>query len=150
DNLAYVMFTSGSTGEPKGVAVPHRALVNHICWTTATWPLGSHDTVLQKTPIGFDASVGELFVPLVSGARLSLAHPEAHYDSASLVEAILERQVTVLVVVPSMLERLVLEPHLGRCSSLLRLRAGGEALACSLADRFQSRLPKADLTNFYG
>ncbi|HYH81021.1 MAG TPA: amino acid adenylation domain-containing protein, partial [Longimicrobium sp.] len=75
DTLAYVIYTSGSTGTPKGVAVEHASLVNHMSWFIREFQVGPRDRVLQKTPIGFDASVWEFHVPLLAGARLVLAAP---------------------------------------------------------------------------
>ena len=72
-NLAYVMYTSGSTGQPKGVMIPHCALSNHMHWMQATFPLTAADRVVQKTPISFDASVWEIFAPLMVGGRLIVA-----------------------------------------------------------------------------
>ncbi len=59
--LAYVLYTSGSTGQPKGVAVPHSGVMNRIFWMQDEYCLGSKDVVLQKTPYSFDVSVWEFF-----------------------------------------------------------------------------------------
>ena len=66
-NLAYVMYTSGSTGQPKGVMIPHSALSNHMHWMQETFALTAADRVVHKTSISFDASVWELFAPLLVG-----------------------------------------------------------------------------------
>src|ERR1700744_3914809 len=71
-HLAYIIYTSGSTGTPKGVMVQHRGVVNHIEWQYKTFEFSPDDTILQRTPISFDASVWELWTPLAIGARLSL------------------------------------------------------------------------------
>ena len=80
DDLAYVIYTSGSTGTPKGVAMPHRAAVNLVCWMRDAYGFGPDDVLLHKTPIGFDASIWELFVPLSSGGRIVIADPRGHRD----------------------------------------------------------------------
>jgi non-ribosomal peptide synthetase component F len=82
DDLAYVIYTSGSTGKPKGVAVPHRGIVNRLQWMHAEYRLDETDRVLQKTPFSFDVSVWEFFWPLMTGARLVVAKPGGHKDSA--------------------------------------------------------------------
>jgi amino acid adenylation domain-containing protein len=150
DDLAYVIYTSGSTGTPKGAMVPHRAIVNHMRWMSEAFPLGEGDAVLQKTPVGFDASVWEFYAPLMSGARLVLAPEGAHRDGAALVGAVVEQRITVLQLVPSLLELLVDEPGFERCTSLRRLFVGGEALSRALVDRVRARLPGLPVINLYG
>ncbi|MFC5752657.1 non-ribosomal peptide synthetase, partial [Actinomadura rugatobispora] len=68
DALAYVIYTSGSTGRPKGVAVGHAAVVNQLLWMQGRYGLAADDRSVQKTPLGFDVSVWELFWPLIVGA----------------------------------------------------------------------------------
>ncbi|HVT17885.1 MAG TPA: amino acid adenylation domain-containing protein [Thermoanaerobaculia bacterium] len=148
DNLAYVLYTSGSTGRPKGVMISHRAIANRLLWMQRAFPLGAADRVLQKTTVSFDASVWELLVPLLAGAAVILAEPGRQGDAPYLIEAIRRHGVTVLQVVPSLLAVLV-EEGLGRCTSLRRVFAGGEALPGELRERFHARV-HADLVNLYG
>ncbi len=147
---AYAIYTSGSTGRPKGVLVPHRGIVNRLLWMQEAYGLGADDRVLQKTPIGFDVSVWELFWPLIAGARLVMAPPGAHQDAAWLAHIIRESEITTLHFVPSMLQ-LFLEGRdvaaAGR--SLRRVIASGEALPRALAARAGERLG-APLFNLYG
>jgi amino acid adenylation domain-containing protein len=149
DDLAYVIYTSGSTGKPKGVIIPQRALANHMLWMQAAFPLGADDIVLQKTPISFDASVWEIFSPLISGARLVLAGPEGHKDPKYLVRAVVDHRVTTLQLVPSVLRLFLQEPDVGRITSLRNVFCGGEALTADLRDDFFARLD-ANLHNLYG
>ena len=127
-SLAYVLYTSGSTGTPKGAMIPHSAIVNHMQWMQAEFPLDADDAVLQKTPVGFDASVWEFWAPLLAGGRLVLAQPGGHRDGATLVEAVARHRVSVLQVVPTLLHVLLDEPGLSACSSLDRVFSGGEPL----------------------
>ncbi|KUJ00093.1 non-ribosomal peptide synthetase [Vibrio sp. MEBiC08052] len=103
DDILYVLYTSGSTGKPKGVAVPHAGIVNRIAWMQETFGLQHDDAVLQKTPYGFDVSVWEFFWPLVSGARLVMAEPDAHKDSGRLSELVRDYGITTMHFVPAML-----------------------------------------------
>ncbi|MFP2913761.1 AMP-binding protein, partial [Pyxidicoccus sp. 3LFB2] len=90
---AYVIYTSGSTGQPKGTVVSHRALANHMAWLLSTFELSSRDKVLQKTPLSFDASVWECWAPLLVGAPLVLAPPDAHRDPAALLACVVRHEV---------------------------------------------------------
>ncbi|WP_191062638.1 amino acid adenylation domain-containing protein, partial [Geminicoccus harenae] len=147
-DAAYVIFTSGSTGEPKGVVNEHAGIVNRLCWMQAHYRISPGDRILQKTPVTFDVSVWELFLPLISGAELVIAPPEAHKDPAWLVRIIKEQGVTTLHFVPSMLAAFLEEPA---CRGL-RLRqvfCSGEELPAALRDRFHARMG-AELHNLYG
>ncbi|SDL05970.1 amino acid adenylation domain-containing protein [Nonomuraea maritima] len=146
---AYVIYTSGSTGRPKGVVVPHRAIANRLVWMGEAFPLEPGDRVLHKTPFTFDVSVWELFWPLMSGAGLVVAAPNAHRDTSALIELIRRHEVTMVHFVPSMLEALLEEPVLD-VPSLRRVVCSGEALPPSLAGRFSERIPHARLHNLYG
>jgi len=150
DNLAYALYTSGSTGRPKGVLIPHRAIVNHMLWMQEAYPLTTSDRVLQKTPFSFDASVWEFWAPLIAGASMSIAKAGGQQDPAYLIDTIRERGITILQVVPTLLEALLAEPAFGQCRSLRRVFVGGEALSSELVRRFQEALPGADLINLYG
>jgi len=150
DLPAYILFTSGSTGTPKGVVVRHRALTNHMLWMQEAYPLVPGDRVLQKTPLGFDASVWEIFAPLLAGAELVLCEPEAHRDPARLARALADSGGTVLQVVPSLLRLLLGEEAFAGCSSLRRLFCGGEPLSVELRDRVHALFPDVDLINLYG
>ncbi|HEX7239654.1 MAG TPA: amino acid adenylation domain-containing protein, partial [Longimicrobiaceae bacterium] len=149
DHLAYVIHTSGSTGTPKGVAVPHGALASHMRWMLRAYPLSAGDRVLQKTPVGFDASVWELWAPLLAGATLVMAPPDAHRDTAALARIVESERITVLQVVPSLLAAMADGGGLARCTGLRRLFCGGEALPAELAERARSETG-AEVVNLYG
>jgi amino acid adenylation domain-containing protein len=149
DNLAYVIYTSGTTGRPKGVMISHRAINNRLLWMQQEFPLGPDDRLLQKTVYTFDASVWELFVPLLSGAKLVMAIPGGHQDSSYLVEAVARHGITVLQLVPSMLQVVLEEPELTRLRSLKRMFCGGELLSLELQRKFFN-LVDAELINLYG
>ncbi len=150
DHLAYMLYTSGSTGQPKGAMITHRAAVNHMLWRQEEYGLTEADRVLQKTPISFDVSVWELFWTLAAGSTLVVARADGHKDSAYLRDLIIEQQVTTVHFVPSMFQIFLEEKGVERCKSLRHVYCGGEALLPEQRDRFYSRLPHAQLHNLYG
>ena len=149
DDLAYVIYTSGSTGQPKGAMITHRAIANRILWMQEAYGLTPDDRVLQKTPFSFDVSVWEFFWPLLFGAELVIAEPGGHRDSAYLTQIIVERGITTIHFVPSMLQLFLEDPRASSCTSLRRVICSGEALPKALQDRFFARLD-AELHNLYG
>jgi amino acid adenylation domain-containing protein/non-ribosomal peptide synthase protein (TIGR01720 family) len=149
DRLAYVLFTSGSTGRPKGVMVTHRAIANRVLWMQEAYPIGPDTRVALKTPFSFDASIWEIFLPLVTGARMVLARPGGHQDPAYLARWVAAEEITVLQLVPSMLQVFAGEPAAAACTSLRRVFCGGEALPAGLRRRVRE-LWGAELHNLYG
>ena len=149
DNLAYVMYTSGSTGTPKGALICHRSLCNFVTWAQRIFPLDETDRVPFKTPFTFDASVWELYAPLVAGAQQILAPPEVPWDLDELVATIRRHEVTIVKLVPSLLRLLLDHPGFANCGFLRRVLCGGEALPTELAASLRER-SDAVLYNVYG
>jgi amino acid adenylation domain-containing protein len=147
---ACILYTSGSTGLPKGAILPHRAVVNRMLAMQAICPHGPDDRVLQKTPIGFDVALREIFLTLLAGARLVAARAGGHKDPGYLVDLIREQRITVVGFVPSMLQAFLEHPRAGDCDSVRRILSGGETLPGALIDRCRERLPQARLLNLYG
>ncbi|MER6767561.1 amino acid adenylation domain-containing protein, partial [Amycolatopsis sp. NPDC000746] len=125
---AYVIYTSGSTGRPKGVVVPHQGIANRVMWAVHRHSLAPGDRVLHKTALTFDASVWEVFAPLICGATVVMAPPGAERDPATLVDQLVRQRITVLQTVPSVLRLLVREPAWSRAKSLRLLFCAGEPL----------------------
>nr|WP_296779895.1 non-ribosomal peptide synthetase [Rhodococcus sp. (in: high G+C Gram-positive bacteria)] len=149
-NLAYVLFTSGSTGEPKGVAISHAAVVNQIGWIARTYELGADDVVLFKTPSVFDVSIWELFGPLATGGSVVVAEPHGHQDLRYLEQTIADYGVTAVSFVPSMLSVFTAQADPSKLTSLRRVLVAGEVLSASVARRASKVLPARSIHNLYG
>jgi amino acid adenylation domain-containing protein len=119
-------------------------------WMREAFALNEADVFLQKTPIGFDASVWEFYMPLMVGAKLVMARPGGHQDSEYLVRTIMEHGVTVIQVVPTLLRMLVNQSGFGSCADLRLVFCGGEALTKELAAQCLTTLPVTRLCNLYG
>ena len=149
DNLVYIIYTSGSTGNPKGVMIEHRGLSNRLTWMQDTYKLEPGDRVLQKTPFNFDVSVWEFFWPLLTGATLVVAPPNAHKDPKKLSRIIDQHTITTIHFVPSMLRLFLDADDAANCKSLRRVFCSGEALTWELQSSFFQKLD-CSLYNLYG
>ncbi|MGW1712035.1 amino acid adenylation domain-containing protein [Streptomyces sp. NPDC002156] len=150
-DAAYVIFTSGTTGRPKGVQINHEAIVNRLWWMRDRYRIGASDRVLLKTPFTFDVSVWEFFLPLVTGAVVVVAQEGGHKDPQYLLEVIDRRAVTVTHFVPSMLQAfLTSDPDRTSVGSLRRVFCSGEALPVSPAAGAVALFENAELHNLYG
>jgi amino acid adenylation domain-containing protein len=149
DNLAYMIYTSGSSGRPKGVQISHRSIVNHLRWLQDTFRLTGADRVIQKTSICFDVSVWELFWPLIAGATVVFAKPGGHRDPHYVAALIRRERATVAYFVPSMLRAFLDSVQLSDCERLRLVFCGGEALPVELQNRLLETLP-VRLINIYG
>ena len=150
DQAIYVIYTSGSTGKPKGVLNTQAALENRLLWMQDKYPLAHADCVLQKTPFSFDVSVWEFFWPLMVGARLAVAPPQAHGDPQWLQQVMADEDVTTLHFVPSMLKAFVDATGLQHLPQLKRLICSGEALDMELQKAVFASRNDVELHNLYG
>jgi amino acid adenylation domain-containing protein len=146
EDLAYVIFTSGSTGRPKGVQVPHRALTNLLASMREKPGLSERDVLLAVTTIAFDIAGLELFLPLVTGARVVLASRPAAADPSALAALLADTGTTVMQATPATWRMLVDSGWAGTPG--LKALCGGEALPLELARALRSRC--GELWNVYG
>ncbi|MFD4442167.1 amino acid adenylation domain-containing protein [Nocardia sp. NPDC058519] len=151
DSLAYVIYTSGTTGRPKGAMIRHRPICFRLLWQADLLGFGPGDATLFKAPLGFDISINEIFLPLVTGARLVIAEPGAERDSARLLDIIAEHRVSFAYLVSSVLDVMLGLPSIEDVSGTLHhVWCGGEALTPELFTRFRDRLGDAIMYHGYG
>lgn len=100
DALAYVIYTSGSTGKPKGVRVMHRNLTNVLCHMRDELGVTEQDRLLAVTSIGFDISALEIFMPLISGARLVIAGDQLLWETSRLINSIAAHSINMMQATP--------------------------------------------------
>lgn len=149
-DLCYMIYTSGSTGMPKGAMNHHAALTNHFLWFARNYPLTDADCTLQKTPISFDASLLEVFLPLQSGGRIIITRPEGHKDARYMLNLMRDHKVTFLSIVPSVFNVFLDEIDSQEQSSLRLVLMGGEEFTRQLYEKFKTKFPGAEAVNLYG
>ncbi len=145
-NLAYVIYTSGSTGRPKGVQVEHRSVVNFLCSMQREPGLSADDVLVAVTTLSFDIAGLEMYLPLITGARLVIASREATQDGRRLAEMLRDAQVTVMQATPATWRLLIESGWMGNPG--MRILCGGEALSPELARDLVKRAHS--VWNLYG
>ncbi len=144
--LAYVIYTSGSTGKPKGVQIQHRALVNFLATMQQTPGLGADDVLVAVTTLSFDIAGLELYLPLITGARVVIAPAATTTDPRALAELLDRSEATIMQATPTTWGMLVesgWSPPAG-----MKALCGGEALPVALADSLVGL--GLELWNMYG
>jgi amino acid adenylation domain-containing protein len=152
DQLAYMLFTSGSTGEPKGAMCEHAGMLNHIQAKLADLGVGDGEVIPQTGPQCFDISVWQLVGALLVGGRTLLVEQDVVVDVARLVDTLVEARAGVLQVVPSYLDVLVsyLEQNPRELPDLHCVCPTGDFLKMELVRRWFAAVPGTRLVNTYG
>src|SRR5438093_3010333 len=152
DQLAYIYFTSGSTGEPKGAMCEHAGMLNHLFAKIDDLGIGEGDVVAQTAPQCFDISLWQLVSALLVGGRTLLVEQEAVLDARRFIGKIVDGRANVVQVVPSYLEVLLsyMEHHPCELPDLRCVSVTGEALKKEVTERWFAAQPGIKLVNAYG
>lgn len=151
-DLAYILFTSGSTGIPKGIMQTHESVLVFSLWCAATLKNSSNSKFISIAPFQFDLSIHDLFVPLVHYGSLSIVDETQTANSRLMTEIIAEQKIETIYSTPSFFNWLMetgrMEKHdFGSVKSVL---IAGEVLRWETVKRLQNYFPRAEFYNLYG
>jgi amino acid adenylation domain-containing protein len=151
-DLAYILYTSGSTGQPKGVMVSHLNIINYIEWAAPYFAITAEDRILNTAPFHFDMSTFDIYATQKVGATLCIAKAEEILFPSRLVDRIDATQVSIWKAVSSLLTYVasagVLSPH--RCRSLRQVIFSGEKLPTKHLIEWMRTYPDCIFYNAYG
>lgn len=156
DDLAYVLYTSGSTGEPKGVMLTHRNARTFVDWMEQEFQVTSADRLMSRSPLNFDLSVFDVFNALKAGATLIIhdaratAHDAGPARHRAYVETLTREAATVLYTTPSTFMTLLDKGGLDASCALRLMLYAGEPFRPPLLAQLMRALPQAKVANIYG
>ena len=151
-DIAYVLFTSGSTGIPKGVMVPHKAVIDYIDVCVESFELSDQDVISNHSPFYFDVSMFDLYTAFKVGATLHLVYDELNAVIPLLGRWLKEKEITTLFCVPSVLTLLLKSRRLKPDSfpKLKRVICAGEVLPPDILRAWMLLYPHVQFANMYG
>jgi amino acid adenylation domain-containing protein len=144
--LAYTLYTSGTTGKPKGVQISHRSIVNLLTSMEKETNTNTDDVFLAITPLTFDLSVPDIYLPLITGGRFVLTNPMARFSPSEIIQDIARHHVTLMQATPTTWQMLVASGWKNETN--IKIITGGEALTNQLASKLIQL--SDNVWNFYG
>lgn len=143
---AYILYTSGTTGKPKGVEIGHKSLENLIFSMKNKIDFGKDDTLLAITPLSFDLSVPDVYLPLVFGGAFVLANIGTRFNPNQIVHSIVHFNISIMQATPTTWQMLIESGW--KDESKIKVICGGEALSTNLAKKLKAI--SSNIWNFYG
>lgn len=151
-DLACILYTSGSTGEPKGVMISHRTILTFVNWCCATFEMAATDRVTSHAPLHFDLSTFDIYATLKAGGTVVLVPERLSVFPIQLTGLLQEERITITYLVPSILSLLItygkLDSH--NLSTLRSVLFAGEVFPIRYLRQLSAAIPQADLYNLYG
>ncbi|MCF2535722.1 non-ribosomal peptide synthetase [Streptomyces sp. FB2] len=148
--LVHILYTSGTTGRPKGVVSRTEATLANIFWMQRQYPYQPGETALFKASPGFDISIWELFWPLYHGARLVICRPGGERDPRHLARLTRDHDVSLVFLVPTMMTAYLEELAEAAPKALKWVVCGGEPMSPRIPESFSAVLPGSALVNAFG
>lgn len=152
-DLLYVLFTSGSTGVPKGVSINHRSVIDYINWVTNTFDINEGDSFGNQAPFYFDNSILDIYSCLKTGATLFIIPQKLFFQPVPLLQYIKDNDIDTIFWVPSALivvAKLKAFRNVDLSSTLKRVLFCGEVMPNKQLNIWRNYLPKVQYANLYG
>ena len=151
-DLAYILYTSGSTGNPKGVMIAHRTIFTFINWCAETFQIDPDDRVTSHAPLHFDLSTFDIYVTIKAAATVVLVPEKLSVVPVQFVQLLQEERITVTYLVPSILSMMVNfgQLHTHDLSPLRLVLFAGEVFPVKYLRQLVAAVPQADYYNLYG
>jgi len=151
-DLAYILYTSGSTGDPKGVMISHRTIFTFVNWCYETFNMTEHDRVTSHAPLHFDLSTFDIYVTIKAGGCVVLVPEKLSVFPIQLVRLLQDERITVTYMVPSILSMMVNYGKLGShdLSALRTILFAGEVFPIKYLRQLAEAISHIDYYNLYG
>jgi amino acid adenylation domain-containing protein len=152
NDLAYILYTSGSTGDPKGVMISHRTIFTFINWCYETFKLTEKDRVTSHAPLHFDLSTFDIYATIKAGGTVVLVPEKLSIFPVQLVQLLQDEEITVTYMVPSIFSLIVNYGRLSRhdLSKLRTILFAGEVFPIKYLRQLVTAIPHTDYYNLYG
>lgn len=150
EDAAYVFFTSGTTGVPKGVKGNHKGLAHFLSWQRDTFCIQPHDRAAQLTALSFDVMLRDIFLALVSGGTLCLPEDNIQLDANATLGWLKDQRISIVHTVPTLAQTWLSSSAMADLPNLRRVFFAGEPLKDSLVHAWREQFPACQIINLYG